>query len=330
MNVERMEVQMKIGVFTMLYNDRDLENCLAKFSEAGIRAIELYTGPLGRCNHIDLDGILSGAVSFKEYKKRIEGYGLTISAINSGGNPVHPIKEIAAAHHQAFEKTVRVAELLEVEVVAGFSGCPGGSPGDVSPNWVCCPWPEEYSQMLAYQWDEVLAPYWNGAADFAEAHGVKKIALEMHPGFSVYNPETLMKLRALTGGRIGANLDPSHLIWQGIDLYEAILYLGDAIYHMHAKDTFVNDRVVRVTGNIDAKHYADPAKRAWSFCTVGNGLDEAGWRSMMTALAYVGYDYVLSIEHEDMLMSRDEGFLKAAEFLKRLVIEGKPDGMWWA
>ena len=321
---------MKIGVFTMLYNDRELDECLHRFANAGLSAIELYTGPLARCRHIDLDALLAEKTKACDYVRRVEDQGLMISALNCGGNPVHPVAEIARAHHESFEKSVRLAEMMGVSVIAGFSGCPGGTPRDESPNWVCCPWPEEYSYMLTYQWDDVLIPYWNEAVNFAHDHGIDKIALEMHPGFSVYNPETLLKLRGATSGFIGANLDPSHLIWQGIDMYETILLLGDAIYHMHAKDTFVNHPVIRTNGNIDPKHYGNPVKRAWSFCTVGNGIGEAGWRRIMTALAYVGYDGVLSIEHEDMLMSRDEGFIKAVEFLKKVVIEGKPDGMWWA
>ena len=94
------------------------------------------------------------------------------------------------------------------------------------PNWVTCPWPEDFLTILDYQWNEVLIPYWKKAAAFAEAHGVRKIALELHPGFCCYNPETLLKLRAAVGPAIGANLDPSHFFWQALILSRQSASLG--------------------------------------------------------------------------------------------------------
>ena len=82
----------------------------------------------------------------------------------------------------------------------------------------------------------MLIPYWKKTAEFARNHGVTKIAFEMHPGFCVYNPETILRIREAVGETIGANFDPSHLIWQGIDPVAAIRALEGAIYHFHAKD----------------------------------------------------------------------------------------------
>ena len=123
-----------------------------------------------------------------------------------------------------------------MKTVVDFSGCPGDSANAKFPNWVTCPWPPEYLEVLNWQWDEVVTPYWKEHGKFAADHGVK-VAIEMHPGFVVYNPETMLRLRAIAGPSVGANLDPSHLFWQGIDPIAAIRVLGDAIHYVHAKDT---------------------------------------------------------------------------------------------
>ena len=224
-----------------------------------------------------------------------------------------------------------LAETAGVDTVVTFSGCPGGSAEDKTPNWVTCPWPDDFLGILDYQWNEVLIPYWKEAGAFAESHGVKRIAFEMHPGFCVYNPETLMKLRAAVGPVIGANFDPSHLVWQGIDPVSAIRYLGDAIYHFHAKDTKIDDINTARIGVLDTKHYGDEANRAWVFRAVGYGHDLKWWRDICSELRLVGYDRVMSIEHEDSLMSIDEGLSKAIDTLKQCIIrEPKPGTMSWA
>jgi sugar phosphate isomerase/epimerase len=223
-----------------------------------------------------------------------------------------------------------MAERLGVKTVITFSGVPGGSPSDKTPNWVTCPWPEEYLSILDYQWDEVLVPYWEKAARFALSHGVSQIGLEMHPGFCVYNTETLFKLRERVGPEIGANFDPSHLMWNGVDPAAAVLKLDKALFSVHAKDVSVNEDFVRVNGVNDAKHYANARERAWTFRAVGWGHGGDVWRKIISALAMIGYDGTINIEHEDMFMARREGLEHAVAFLKPLLIREKPEGMWWA
>ena len=212
-----------------------------------------------------------------------------------------------------------------------FSGCPGGSPEDKTPNWVTCPWPDDFSHIVEYQWNEVLVPYWKKMTAFAAEHGIKKIAFEMHPGFCVYNPETLMKLRNLVGSDlIGANFDPSHLFWQGIDPVYAIRYLGKAIYFFHAKDTKIDEINTKTHGVLDTKHYGDEIHRSWIFRSVGYGHDYQVWKDMMSALRMVGYDDAISIEHEDSLMTPNEGLQKAIAFLKEVLMYEDKGAMWWA
>ena len=168
-------------------------------------------------------------------------------------------------------------------------------------------------------------------AEFAKSHGVTKIAFEMHPGFCVYNPETLLTLRAAVGDIIGANFDPSHLIWQGIDPVAAIRELAGAIYHFHAKDTKIDQINTSKFGVLDTKHYGDELHRSWIFRAVGFGNGQDYWRDMISALRLAGYDKVMSIEHEDSLMTPLEGLTHAVRFLQNSIIKDpKPGTMSWA
>ncbi|HZK38980.1 MAG TPA: sugar phosphate isomerase/epimerase, partial [Clostridia bacterium] len=197
------------------------------------------------------------------------------------------------------------------------------------PNWVTCPWPNDYLEILEWQWNEVLIPYWKDLVKFSKAHGVDKIGLEMHPGFSVYNTESLLKLRAAVGDEIGANFDPSHLIWQGMDPVASIRELGPAIFHFHAKDAKVDKYNTAVNGVLDTKPYTDEINRSWIFRTIGYGNDASYWKDIISTLRLVGYDYAISIEHEDSLMSQKEGLSKAVSLLKDVLITENVGEAWW-
>ena len=274
--------------------------------------------------------MLSDPAKLEDFKEAIYGNGLEISALSCHGNPMHPDKKIAAAFHEDFVDAILLAEKLGVKRIVGFSGCPGDSPDSKYPNWVTCPWPDDFLKILDWQWNEVLIPYWKRMAEFAAAHGIEKIAFEMHPGFCVYNPETLLKLRSAVGGIIGANVDPSHLFWQGIDPVEAIRKLGDAVYYFHGKDVALDGANIAKDGVLDTKHYGNVLDRAWVFRTMGYGHDFKTWKDIVSMLKKVGYDDVISIEHEDSLMSPKEGLSKAISFLKEVLIFEQPGAMWWA
>jgi sugar phosphate isomerase/epimerase len=243
---------------------------------------------------------------------------------------LHPNRKIAAAHDLAFRKAVRLANMLEIDVVTTFSGCPGGAPGDKQPNWVTCPWPPDFLVILKYQWDRVVIPYWKKTVAFATDHGIRKIALEMHPGFVVYNPETLLRLRSAAGNVLGANFDPSHLFWQGMDPCEAVRALAGAIWHVHAKDASIHEWNSRRNGVLDTKHYKDEINRSWIFRTVGYGNPRHFWCNFVSALRMAGYDGALSIEHEDSLMTAREGLEKAIRFLQSILLSEPKGKVTWA
>ena len=322
---------MKLCVLTNLFSELSIEEALKKFKPLGIEAVEIGCGGYPGKAHCDPELLLKSEAALNDWLATIKKFDMEIAALSVHGNAVHPDKAIANAFHKDFENAVLLAERIGIDTVVTFSGCPGGSEKDTTPNWVTCPWPDDFLAVLDYQWNKVLIPYWKNAAAFAKAHGVTKIAFEMHPGFCVYNPETLLRLRREVGDIIGANFDPSHLIWQGIDPVAAIRKLGGAIYHFHAKDTKVDKYNVAVNGVLDTKHYGNEAERSWIFRSVGygNGLDY--WRGIISELRLVGYDKVMSIEHEDSLMTPYEGLSHAAEFLRGSIIkEQKPCTMSWA
>ncbi|MCB9420066.1 MAG: sugar phosphate isomerase/epimerase [Ardenticatenaceae bacterium] len=320
---------MKLGVLTVLFQDRPLDDALEHLVKMGVEAIELGTGAYPGNAHCNPTELLQDSAAIKAYRKNIEDRGLMISGLSCHGNPLSPDQAFAAESDRVFRETVRLAAEMEVGVVNLFSGCPGDSEGSKYPNWVTCAWPPEFLKILEWQWEEKVIPYWQEAGAFAEKAGVK-LAFEMHPGFVVYNPETLLRLRQAVGPVIGANYDPSHLFWQGIDAVASIHYLGEAIHHFHAKDTFIDQRNVAVNGVLDTKPYSQMAQRSWTFRTVGYGHDQFTWRAIMSALRMVGYDYVVSIEHEDALASIDEGLSKAVSFLQGVLLKEQPAEMWWA
>ncbi len=254
--------------------------------------------------------------------------GLTISALSCHGNPLHPNPAKSKADDELFRKTVQLAERLEVPVVVTFSGCPGDSETATHPNWVITPWPPEFLEVLEWQWDKKAIPYWTKTAAFAREHGVK-VALEAHPGFIVYNVESALKLRRACGENLGVNFDPSHFFWQGVDVPTAIRALGPAIFHVHAKDVYLDRQNVAVNGVLDTKTYRLMAERSWLFRSVGFGHDEFEWKRIVSALRLAGYDYVMSIEHEDALASIDEGLKAAIDVLSRAILTEPPVEAWW-
>ena len=318
---------MKVGVFTALLANFSLDKVLDKLKSLNIFTVELGTGNYPGDPHCKLS-MLNDRQALKEFKQKLEINGFTISALSCHGNPLHPNPAIAKAYQETSKQTVRLAEKLGVPVVIDFSGCPGDSDKAKYPNWVTCPWPPEYLDVLAWQWERKVIPYWTRHAQFAKDHGVK-IAIEMHPGFVVYSPETMLKLRREVGNTVGCNYDPSHMFWQSIDPIKAIRVLGDSIFHVHAKDTQIYDSNLPKTGVLDTKKYTDERNRAWIFRSVGYGHAYGWWTEFISTLRMFGYDYVLSIEHEDSLMSPDEGLTKGAAFLNAIVIKDPPTAAWW-
>lgn len=322
---------MKLGVFAVLFGQKGFEDALDTIRDAGLQMVEIGTGGYVGNAHCKPTELLNDKEKLNHFKEAIKCRGLEISALSCHGNPLHPNREVAQEHHEDFQNTVRLASLLGVETVITFSGCPGESDHSLHPVWVTCPWPDDFSSVVNWQWEEKVIPYWKEQDKFLKEYNVR-VAIEPHPGFVVYNTETLLKLRNECGDNIGANFDPSHLFWQNMDPIVGIKELAksNALYHFHAKDTGLDQQNIAANGVLDTKSYRDELNRSWIFRTVGYGHGEETWRNIISALQLVGYDGAISIEHEDSLMSIEEGFQKAASFLNNLLIKERLGEIWWA
>lgn len=321
---------MKLGVLTVPLYDRSLDKALVWLRERGVEAVEIGCGGFPGKGHCKPEELLADNQKLEALQKTLHKHDMEIAALSCHSNHVHPDKTIRKIAADDFTGTLKLAQKLGVDTIVTFSGCPGDYPDAKYPNWVTCAWPSDFQNILEWQWNEVLIPFWKEAVKEAASYGVTKIALELHPGFCVYNPATLLRLREAVGPAIGANLDPSHLFWQGIQPVAAIKALKGAIHHFHAKDTKIDLSNTSVNGVLDTNHLGDMENRSWLFRTVGYGHDLLEWKEIISALRLVGYDGVISIEHEDAFMSIEEGLSKAIEFLQPIMIRDQPIDVFWA
>ncbi|MDO9122207.1 MAG: sugar phosphate isomerase/epimerase [Anaerolineaceae bacterium] len=320
---------MRIGVFSVIFQQLPFEQALDKILSYGATAVEIGTGGLPGAHHCALDDLLESSEKRKAYLRAVETRGMIISAFSAHWDPIGPDKKIAADSDELMRKSIRLAEMLGVPVVNGMSGLPAGSSTDTMPNWVTCPWPPHFGEILDYQWNKVGIPYWQKTAKFAEEHKVK-IGIEMHPGMLIYNVETMLRMREACGPALGCNFDPSHLFWNGVDPVAAIRKLGEAIVHVHGKDCYVDPYNVGVNGCNDHKPYTDIPHRSWTFRSIGYGHDLKVWKDIVSALRMIGYDHAISLEHEDGMMSFDEGVKKGLDVLKEVVTVESAGEMFWA
>lgn len=316
--------KIPIGVFDPVYPNLSLDEMLEKVSGLGLEAMEIGTGGYPNSAHCPVADLLADAGKAKAWKKKFEDRNIRIGAFSCHGNPIHPDPKHAATDAESFRHTVLLAERLEVPVIVGFSGCPGGSPTDTMPNWVTYRWPPEYQQMLDWQWKEKVVPYWKQAAKFAREHGVKRLAFEMHPNFVVYNPKTLLRLREAVGEEIGANCDLSHLFWQGCDPVEVIHLLGKngALFHAHMKDTTFYPENVNRYGVLNfAFETKELPEASETFRAVGYGHSAGQWKTILQAYMDVDFEGIFSIENEDPILSGEVGVERAAYVLKNVRAE---------
>jgi len=321
---------MKLGIFTALFGDWPLEKVARHVSGLGYEAVEL---PIWAGNrHLVLDDVLAG--KGKEVRKLLADNGLTISAINHGiagqlsmgphdsstdvwAPGMSPEQKVAYAVEQ-LKRSARAASELEVPVVNGLIG------SHVWDKWYIFP---PANEKLYEEGFVLFAERWNGILDEFKKYGVKW-GLEVHPTGIAYNIETAEKALAVLDNRpeFGFNFDPSHLVWQLIDPVIFVKTFGKRIFHCHAKDGELQEDEVRRSGVIPTGGWMRP-DRGFRFRVPGWG--QVDWRRVMTALVSVGYDYVLSFEHEDPVMSPEDGAEKAIAYLRPLVIKKPLTSVWW-
>jgi sugar phosphate isomerase/epimerase len=315
---------MKIGLITDSVSHLPFEGALDIAQQLGLSSVEVATGNWSEAPHADLRALVSSEQAKAEFAEKVQSRGLTISALCANGNQLHPTT--GAAQDRVVHDTISVASALAVPTVVLMSGLPGAK-GDSMPNWITTAWPPENLVVLEYQWTEVAIPYWKELAAYARDKGVK-LAVEACGGQLVHSTSTIQRLIEATGGDVvGANLDPSHLMWMGADIPTVIRTLGEAIFHVHAKDVRINRWISDRDGLLDTVSHTKPGSRAWNYVTLGLGHPDgaAFWAEFVYTLRSVGYDGTLNIEHEDSLVNSVEGVGKAADLLKQVMLVDAPD-----
>ncbi len=313
---------MKLGFVSDSLGGMPFDTMLDHAARMGVSGVEVNTCGWSTAPHFDLAAMTRDAGARKAFLKAFADRGLEVIALNANGNPLHPTDP---KQGQGLKDTIRVAGDLGIKTIVTMSGLPAGRDGDLMPNWVVSSWPPETQEILRYQWQEKLIPFWTEIASLCREHGVEKIALELHGNQVVYNVPSLFKLREAVGPVIGANLDPSHLIWMGADPLVAAERLGSAVYHVHAKDTFLNAPVQATTSLLENGSLMDIPARSWSYITLGFGHGEEWWRQFCYRLKMGGYDGWLSIEHEDVLLNSLEGLEKSVALLQGVMPKAPAD-----
>ena len=314
---------MKIGMVTDSLAHLGFEELLDTAAGLGLAGLEVPTGNWSSAPHCDMATLRRDETARHAFLKAFADRGLELFALNANGNQLHPTD--GARQTAVLHDTIRLAGLLGVDTVVLMSGLPAGGPQDQTPNWIVTSWPPETGEILHWQWEDKLLPYWHDLAALATANGVSRLAVELHGNQLVFNPPTLLRLREAIGPVVGANLDPSHMMWMGGDPLAAIDMLGDAIYHVHAKDTYINQPKVATTTRLETGSLTNIADRSWTYITLGYGHDERWWREFCYRLRMAGYDGWLSIEHEDVMLSRMEGVKRSVDLLNVVAMSEASD-----
>ncbi|MGA5298835.1 sugar phosphate isomerase/epimerase family protein [Nucisporomicrobium flavum] len=325
---------MRLGAYTACLHDRSLDETLKILGELGLTGAEINAGGFVPAPHLPVDDLLASVGAREDYLGRFAQAGITLTGLNVNGNPLNPDPLVGPKHAADLHRAIDVAAALGVRRVVTMSGLPQGHPGDRTANWIVNPWDSQFLDVLDYQWQQVAVPFWKDVNARAAAADVK-ICIEMHPHNLVFNPATLRRLVEQTNAtHIGAEMDPSHLFWQGMDPVACIDHLGDLVFHAAAKDTRINGDNARLHGVLDDRFTRTPADRnpiglggrntlnqwptnpSWEFVAVGRGHDvEAFWAPFLRALHRVDPEIAVNIEHEDQAYGQVEGLRMAAENL---------------
>jgi sugar phosphate isomerase/epimerase len=333
---------MKLGAYTACLHDRPLADALALLGEMGLTSAEVNAGGFVAAPHLPIEDILASAAAREDYLGQYDQAGMALTGLNVNGNPLNPLPDVGPKHADDLRRAIDVAGLLGVRRVVAMSGLPGSDPAGKYPSWVVNPWDSQFLDVLDYQWQEVAIPFWREIDARARDAGVK-VCIEMHPHNVVFNPATLERLvDAIDATNVGAEMDPSHLFWQGIDPVAAIERLGGLVYHAAAKDTLIHEENCRVYGVLDDRHTRVPPEEhplniggrntlnrwpddaAWEFVAVGRGHDVEFWARFLRALHAVDPDIAVNIEHEDRAFDQVEGLRQAAQ---ALIAAGKEAGV---
>ena len=320
---------MYLSVLTKQLRNESFQKSIETIREIGFTHVALGTGGI---SHSTMDPcyapkLVQDDKRIQEYKAILKDNDVSIANLAIPCNPVHPQKRVRDKNDLDLRSTILLAEKLGVDTITTMSGCPGDHPGGIYPNWIAYGWPSDAEKVLNYQWNDVLIPYWKEIEEFARVHGVR-IALEMHPNMACYNTATVLRMREATGPNIGACLDLSHPFYLGMDPIQMVGEFKDALFAVHGKDTWFNERNLAINGFFDAQ--TEYAKKSWHFCNPGYGHDETFWKRFVVALRLNGYDRDICYENEDQQFDGMEAMKEAYSFLSRIIYHKPSSGYFWA
>ncbi|HZA80055.1 MAG TPA: sugar phosphate isomerase/epimerase [Actinomycetes bacterium] len=325
---------MKLGAYTACLHDQPLPEALATLRDLGLDSAEVNSGGFLPAPHLPIEQVRASRAAREEYLGQFAEAGITLTALNCNGNPLHADPEVRDKHGNDVREAISLAALLGVRRVVTMSGLPAADPGGRLPSWTVLPWDSAYLDARDYQWQQVAVPYWKDIQARARDADVK-VCIEMHPHNLVYNPATMERLATeIDATHVGAEMDPSHLFWQGIDPVAALDRLGGLVYNAAAKDTRIND-AAKVNGVLDDRfgrvapdepgavslggRYTLsrwPEGSSWDFVAVGRGHDVDFWTGFLRAIERIDPDMAVNIEHEDQELDQLEGLRHAAETLR--------------
>jgi len=300
---------MKLGFFTAALPGNTLEQAAQWGAESGFQAIEIACWPFEKAarryagvTHVNVTEL--DKAQAKEIRAMLDGYGLTVSSLGYYPNPLHPDPEHRETVIAHLKKVIEAAEILEVPVVGTFVG-------------------KDKNKTVPQNLED-YAKIWPPIVKFAKEHGIK-IAIENCPMIFSYDewpggnnlastPAIWREMfEIIPDDNFGLNLDPSHLIWQMIDYERAVGEFRDRIFHAHAKDLHIDHDGLY-------NHGVTSLGMGWQIPRLP-GLGDVNWGKFVAALTGVGYDYVLSIEHEDRAFEGDEELVKRGFYLARDVLK---------
>ena len=312
---------MKLSICTDVMSDLSFTDMLNKCVKLSVEGVEMTGGGWSPAPHFRADELLADKRLLKQKLKEIEARGLEIAALNCSGNPLDP-GALGKKHRREIEETFTLAGEIGVKKIVTMSGLPEAAPGDTVPNWLVYTksWPVEMPERDRYQWEDRAYPYWQGLVKHAGSVGVEKIALENFSAMLVWNPETLFRLRNVVGPMVGMNLDPSHLFWKGACPIAVARALGDAIHHVHGKDTRIERGPADINGLLELKEVTDVANRSWNYVAVGAGHGLQWWKEFFSVVGMMGYDDWVSLEMEDFTMSTEAGIQSSIDALQATII----------
>jgi sugar phosphate isomerase/epimerase len=178
---------MKLCAVSESFGNLSFNETAKASAELGLAALEIGMGNWSAAPHANLQSLLDSKNKRQEFLSVFDQNGLSLAALNCSGNQLHPVD--GERHSKVVYDTVRVAELLGVDTIVLMSGLPAGGPNDLRPNWVTCAWPLENREILNWQWNEKLMPYWEKLAAFGETNVFRLVSCaDSMRNISAYEP----------------------------------------------------------------------------------------------------------------------------------------------